>query len=1093
MTINISVTAAINIGAGTFAVDSLSDTTAGLSIAAGGSLSIAGALTTTFDKNVTVSAQGTLAIGSATSVVLNPGVTLTDSGSVTFASGASVNLAGYISTEQIVVGSGGLLTALNSTFTGSGYQQTNIITVNSGGHLEASGTTFASSLNEVYLDNNSILNAGDLTGNSFNCPLWLPEGEVQYLSGPGSNNVQFQNIDILAGSVPGGQTLALSGIGTSSANLTYVFAGALTVGSGATLSVAANLPVVIDPGVTLTDDGTLTFAAGDSVNLAGYISTEQIVVGGGGLLSAINSTFTGSGYQQTNLIMVNGGGHLKASGSTFASSLNQVYLGNSSILNAGDLSGNSFNCPLYLPENEVQYLSGTGSNNVQFAAIDIIGGIVPDGQSLALNAIGTSTSNLTYVFAGAFTVASNALVSVAGNLPVVIDPGVTLTDDGTLTFATGDSVDLAGYISTEQIVVGSGGLLTAANSTITGSGYQQTNLITVNSGGHLEASGTTFASSLNQVYLDNNSILNAGDLTGNTFNCPLWLPEGEVQYLSGTGSNNVQFAAIDILGGTVPDGQTLALNAIGTSTSNLTYVFAGTFTVASDSLVSVAANLPVVIDPGVTLTDDGTLTFANGDSVNLAGYISTEQIVVGGGGLLNAANSTFTASGYQQTAMITVIGGGSLQTTGETTMALPFIDNGTLTVQSGTLILTSSLTNNDILTIAAGSTVTVSGNYSQSSLATLNVQIGGSPSSGQFSQLMGNGSSTATIGGPLNIALVNGFEPADGADYPLLTFSAVNGLFTFNPNSNVNSAGQPLFTVAYNSTSVLLQTHQVPTFEITVPASVTAGTPFALTLTAIAGTNNTQTNYTGTVQFTSSDANHTLPANYTFTSADQGVHTFTGLILRTAGTQSIGATDTVNGFTTGAVSLTVNPAAASVLLVTGFTSHDDCGRTRHVYRHRQRPLQQQGDGLHRHGALHEQRRPGGATGELHVHLRRQRRAHVQRGFEDCWSAVDLSNRHSDGHDFRQSSGHCRDSGRREHLRCGRLHLSRDSRHAGHVHGHRQGPVQQYGNGILGHGALHEQRRPGSAAGELHVHLRRQRRAHVQRDLEDSRHAVADSD
>ncbi|HLN27482.1 MAG TPA: DUF4214 domain-containing protein [Gemmataceae bacterium] len=919
VTINVPVTGAINISAAAFA-DSINDQTAGLTIALGASLSVAGSPTTTFAHNVTVSAQGTLAIGSGTSVVINTGVTLTDSGTVTFTSGDSVDLAGYFSTQQIVVASGGLLTVANTTFTASGNSNTGIITVNSGGHLEASGTTFDSSLNQVYLDNNSILNAGDLTGNSFNCPLWLPEGEVQYLSGTNSNNQQFQNIDILAGNVPAGQTIALNAIGASTANLTYVFPGAFTVGSGATLKVAANLPVVIDPGITLTDDGTLTFASGDSVDFAGYFSTQQIAVGGGGLLTATNSTFTASGNSNTGLITVNGGGHLKASGSTFASSLNQVYLDNSSILNAGDLSGNSFNCALYLPENEVQFLSGTGSNNVQFAAIFILGGTVPEGQTLALNAIGTSTSNLTYVFAGNLTVASNSVVNVAADLPVVINPGVTLTASGTVTFGSGDSVNLAGYFSTQQIVVGSGGLLTIANTTFTASGNSNTGIITVNSGGHLEASGSTFNSSLNQVYLDNNSILNAGDLTGNSFNCALWLPESEVQYLSGTGSNNVQFAAIFILAGTEPKGQTLALNSIGTSTENLSYAFAGDYTVAAGATLNIAANLPVVLNPGVTLEIDGIGSFASGDSFNLAGYFSTQQIVVGGSGSLTVADSTFSVSGNSSSGSITVNGPGSLQTSGVTTMALPVTDSGTLTVQSGTLILTSSLTNDGILTIAAGSTVTVSGNYSQSSLATLNVQVGGSPSSGEFSQLMGNGSSTATIGGPLNIALVNGFEPADGADYPILTFSAVNGLFTFNPNSNVNSAGQPLFTVAYNSTSVLLQTHQVPTFEITVPASVTAGTPFALTLTAVDGTNNTQTHYTGTVQFTSSDASHTLPANYTFTSADQGVHTFTGLILRTAGTQSIGATDTVNGFTTGAVSLTVNPAAASVLLVTGFTS-----------------------------------------------------------------------------------------------------------------------------------------------------------------------------
>ena len=53
----------------------------------------------------------------------------------------------------------------------------------------------------------------------------------------------------------------------------------------------------------------------------------------------------------------------------------------------------------------------------------------------------------------------------------------------------------------------------------------------------------------------------------------------------------------------------------------------------------------------------------------------------------------------------------------------------------------------------------------------------------------------------------------------------------------------------------------------------------------------TDAGYTGTVHFTSSDAQAGLPADYTFTAADAGSHTFT-VTLKTAGTQSITATDT---------------------------------------------------------------------------------------------------------------------------------------------------------------------------------------------------------
>ena len=71
------------------------------------------------------------------------------------------------------------------------------------------------------------------------------------------------------------------------------------------------------------------------------------------------------------------------------------------------------------------------------------------------------------------------------------------------------------------------------------------------------------------------------------------------------------------------------------------------------------------------------------------------------------------------------------------------------------------------------------------------------------------------------------------------------------------------------------------------------------------------TGYTGTVHFTSSDGPAVLPANYTFTGGDAGTHVFS-VTLKTAGTQSITATDTVTGSITGTrtASRSTRPARA---------------------------------------------------------------------------------------------------------------------------------------------------------------------------------------
>ncbi len=102
------------------------------------------------------------------------------------------------------------------------------------------------------------------------------------------------------------------------------------------------------------------------------------------------------------------------------------------------------------------------------------------------------------------------------------------------------------------------------------------------------------------------------------------------------------------------------------------------------------------------------------------------------------------------------------------------------------------------------------------------------------------------------------------------------------------------------------------------PSVITAGSAGSFTVTALNADSSTDTSYTGTVHFTSSDSQAILPADYTFTAADAGVHTFSAT-LKTAGTQSITATDT-SGLTGTDAGITVNPAAASRLALTGFPS-----------------------------------------------------------------------------------------------------------------------------------------------------------------------------
>src|SRR5207244_227179 len=104
-------------------------------------------------------------------------------------------------------------------------------------------------------------------------------------------------------------------------------------------------------------------------------------------------------------------------------------------------------------------------------------------------------------------------------------------------------------------------------------------------------------------------------------------------------------------------------------------------------------------------------------------------------------------------------------------------------------------------------------------------------------------------------------------------------------------------------------------FQVTAsPTTVPAGSAVSVTVIALDANNNAVSGYTGTVYFTSSDGSASLPANYTFTAGNAGTYTFTGVVLRTAGSQTATVADTVNTSAAGSVTVTVSPAAASTVI-----------------------------------------------------------------------------------------------------------------------------------------------------------------------------------
>ena len=182
--------------------------------------------------------------------------------------------------------------------------------------------------------------------------------------------------------------------------------------------------------------------------------------------------------------------------------------------------------------------------------------------------------------------------------------------------------------------------------------------------------------------------------------------------------------------------------------------------------------------------------------------------------------------------------------------------------------------------------------------------------------------STVTFGS--NLRVTDASFPAVVGQDPLINSTymgdydvavADNGSFyiTWGDNRLADAAHANNPDVRFSKISLAGTTH----FGVTTsPSSVTAGSAFSITVSALDANNAVDSTYQGTVHFTSSDAGSgvVLPADYTFTAADKGVHTFTPeATLVTAGNETVTATDTANGSINGNATETVTAAAASHL------------------------------------------------------------------------------------------------------------------------------------------------------------------------------------
>lgn len=336
-------------------------------------------------------------------------------------------------------------------------------------------------------------------------------------------------------------------------------------------------------------------------------------------------------------------------------------------------------------------------------------------------------------------------------------------------------------------------------------------------------------------------------------------------------------ATIDSPAGTYP------ITVSGGVSSNYQFNYvAGTLTITAPTITVTAFTMPET----ATILEVPVITFTATDAAGVAGYLITETATVPSAG----------DAGWTPTAPTSFIFGGYGSRT-----AYAWAKDAIGNVSAS---LSATVTINDVIPPVVTAFVLPATSTS------LTVAVGSFTATDNFE-----------VTGYLITESATAPDPGDAG-----WSGSAPGSFTFGGYGTrtayawvKDAAGN----VSASLNTTVLITGSASTLTVSGIASPrTAGTAGTVTVTAKDANGYTATTYRGTVRFASSDLQAVLPSEYTFTAADNGVHTFDlAVTLKTAGPQFVTATDIDVPLITGMQEgITVEPAQAHSLAITGIAS-----------------------------------------------------------------------------------------------------------------------------------------------------------------------------
>jgi filamentous hemagglutinin family protein len=547
----------------------------------------------------------------------------------------------------------------------------------------------------------------------------------------------------------------------------------------------------IDINATVTTNGGVIHLEGDSPHQpggpdgVGLVTTSAAVSSNGGKITLIgggNSNPQG-GFKLDADVNAGGGG-IDVALSTGTSDLD-FFIG------AG---GNT-----QLSSNDTGVLRTTGALVLGRATTAGTDGLGSGAILLTVNSITNETANPIQLSADSGS--SFQLIAGGGginlNRPLTSFQDMVITTSGDLT--VNQTLGTSGNdltITAANVIVGPNGSLNVGNGTFTCTG--------------------TGCTTLTGVFWDGGG----GDLDWfNRFNWSSDLVPDASKDVT------IQTAAGEVLisGGAATAKSLISLQPIELSSGSLMLTNASTFsnslTISGGSLSG--AGIVSISGPGGSLNWSGG-TMANGGGTfflpagrtgDLSGSLTLDRLFQNDG-LLTLSGATIAGTG-------SLINNGTLIATSGTHLNLSNIslNGGMLT---GNLLITANVSNQGgtVTPGASPGALTINGNYVQGPGGTLVVELGGTTGGSQYDQLIVNGN--ATLGGTLNVTLVNGYVPVGGETFSVVQSSGVvSGTF-----ASTNFPAIPTFTTAYLPAGVQLLA-SIPV----LPGAVAAASQVVVALT----------------------------------------------------------------------------------------------------------------------------------------------------------------------------------------------------------------------------------------------------------------------